>query len=337
MKFLYDWSNYPNIMDYFMSVYFNSLNVLNCKHKDIKMANEFMNDMEEYFMYMINHGYDINLIYNKISSLLYISSFINKPIIANNITYLRQEPVILGDRFISLNEDIGGNVRLTARERRKLYLYKGLTQYIFNYNDNRIHEFSDAFNSDDEGKKLVNSGWILIRDILSQELAERIIYEISSKKRSGNRIGLESNYYPISGNLIVSRLEDDRPFEELIVSFGTTLSGIGTMFDYSHDKIMNDLIDRTLTTNLPDSIISQYIYNGFGLELNNMLHLMGLLVNEKYATYGKRIIKDIILSEKEVTNIYNKIIDECQKLFTLDDDIYEGVPIINNIIRIKNR
>ena len=334
MKLLYDWHDNPNIDIFLMNIYFNSENVMK---NNSKYANELINDIEEYLMYLINNHYNIDIIMQKLNKLLYISTFDNKPIIDNGITYLYQEPVITRDKYILLNNGIKGDNKLTTKERRKLYLYKGLSQFIFNYDNDMTEEFSNVYGNDSD-KKIANNGWKLITDTLAQELAEKITYDTIKKERPNKRVGIEENdYLNINGSLVVSRLECERPFEELIVFFGTTLSNVGNIFDYSHNKIMDDLIKKALNSDLSNQIISEYIYKGNGKELYNLLYLMGLLVNEKYASYGKRIIKNISINQAEANNIYNTIIEECNKLFTLDEDIYEDVPICKNIKRLRNQ
>ena len=265
----------------------------------------------------------------------------------NNIIYLTQEQVIKTDKVIYLNEDINKDERLSECERRRLYLYKGLNKFLFNFNNDKTSEFSKTCNElfEEENDKIkaetfVNSGWLLLEEVLSQELAEKMTYDLIGKTRPGLRPGVEVlDDYPIDGAKVSSKLEEYRPFEELIIRFGGTISGVGNMIDYSQEKIMNDLIDKALKQNLSDAIISEYTFNRNELELYIILYNMGLLINEKYATYGKRLVKEKILDIKEINQIYDNLINIFDRLFTLDQDEYSDIPLkkVNNNIFVKKR
>ena len=344
MKFKYDWSNYPKLKDLFFRVYLNTVTVAKMNKANKLFSEEILSDMEEYFNYLKNNGYDINKIVNKFDSLLFIDLFKNKLRVDNGIIYLSQEPVIKTNEVIVLNDYISGDNRLTERERRRLYLYKGLSKFIFNFSNDKTKEFSglysDLFDDKEETQVLVNSGWLLLEETLSQELAERITYDVSHKERPEYRPGIEvMDDYPINGSKVSSRLEAYRPFEELIIKFGGTISGVGSIMDYSETKMMDDLIAKAIKNNLSDAIISEYIFNHNELELYVILYNMGLLINEKYATYGKRIVRNKILELKDVNNIYDKLTNMFDALFNLDQDEYLGIAIkeVNKNIFVKER
>lgn len=343
MKFKYDWSNYPKLKDLFFRVYLNTVTVAKMNKANKLFSEEILSDMEEYFNYLKNNGYDINKIVNKFDSLLFIDSF-KKHRVDNGIIYLSQEPVIKTNEVIVLNDHIFGDKRLTERERRRLYLYKGLSKFIFNFSNDKTKEFSslysDLFDDKEETQVLVNSGWLLLEETLSQELAERITYDVSQKERPEYRPGIEvMDDYPINGSKVSSRLEAYRPFEELIIKFGGTISGVGSIMDYSETKMMDDLIAKAIKNNLSDAIISEYIFNHNELELYVILYNLGLLINEKYATYGKRIVRNKILELKDVNNIYDKLTNMFDALFNLDQDEYLGIAIkeVNKNIFVKER
>ena len=347
MKLRYDWSMYPDITETFIRIYTNTRTNLELKHMDITYAYQFCSDLEEYMNYLRNSGYDILKINEQLKSLLYVDFFKNKLRMDNNIIYLTQEQVIKTDKVIYLNEDIYKDERLTGRERRRLYLYKGLNKFLFNFNNDKTKEFSKIYSElyDTEADRvtaeaLANSGWLLLEEVLSQELAEKITYESLNKNRPGLRPGVEVlDDYPIDGAKVSSKLEGYRPFEELIIRFGGTISGVGNMMDYSQEKIMDDLIDKALKQNLSDAIISEYTFNRNELELYIILYNMGLLINEKYATYGKRLVKNKVMDTKEINQIYDNLINIFDRLFTLDQDEYSDIPLkkVNNNIFVKKR
>lgn len=347
MKLRYDWSRYPEIVDKFLKIYTNTRTVLELKHMDITYAYEFCSDLEEYMNYLRDNGYDIKRINKMLDPLLYIDFFKNNLRMDNNIIYITQEQVRKTDNVIYLNENIHGDERLNERERRRLYLYKGLNKFLFNFTNDKTREFSknysELLDNEDEKKTaeaLVNNGWLLLEEVLSQELAEKITYDTLGKKRPSYRPGIELiDDYPINGSKVSSRLEQYRPFEELIIRFGGTISAVGSLTDYSATKIMDDLIDKALKYNFSDAIISEYTFNRNELELYVILYNMGLLINEKYATYGKRLVKDKVMDIKEINQTYDNLINVFDRLFTLDQDEYSDVPLktVKNNIFIKER
>ena len=341
----YDWSRYPDIVNKFLKIYTNTRTNLELKHMDITYAYEFCSDLEEYMNYLRESGYDISKINELLKPLLYVDFFKNNLKMDNNIIYLTQEQVIKTDGVIYINKDINGDERLNERERRRLYLYKGLNKFIFNFSNDKTRKFSRVYselldNDRLNAEALVNSGWLLLEEVLSQELAERITYDTLNKVRPALRPGMEiMDEYPMDGVKVSSRLEQYRPFEELVVRFGGTLSGVGNIVDHSEKRIMNDLINKAIETDFSDSVISEYAFNKNEIELYIILYNMGLLINEKYATYGKRIVKDKVLNTDEINRIYDKLSEMLNRLFTLDQDEYCDVPIrkIKNNIFIKER
>ena len=318
MEFIYNWHKYPNMMMLLLGVYFNMRNVLEKRADGETLAEEYIHDIEEYVVYLRKHGFDLNKVYDKLKYLLYVKPETFKD---------GMPPVINGDRCIILNENITGDDKLNAKENRRLYLYKALSKILFGFNDAKIVEFSKVFESTEQNPSVVNRGWDLIRDTLAEELAERATFEISCKPRPLISFGHNGECYPINGSYISSRLLHERAFDDILVNFGLTISGVGTMFDYSHDKMMNDLLSRAINHDLSDLIISEYIYKGNGSELYNLLYMMGVLV-------AARDHENMVFLNRDITETYQTLLSECQQLVTLDDDLYEDIPIVRNITRL---
>ena len=347
MKLRYDWNRYPEIINMFLKIYTNTRRNLELKNMDITYAYEFCSDLEEYMNYFRESGYDIKKINEILKPLSYIDFFKNSLKMDNNIIYITQEQVRKKDDVIYLNENIQEDKRLNERERRRLYLYKGLNKYLFNFTSDKAKEFSKNYSqlfdeqSDREiNEAIVNNGWLLLEEVLSQELAERITYDTLGRERPDFRIGIEPmDEYPITDSKVVSRLEQNRPFEELAVRFGGTISGIGSLKDHSEAKLMDDLIDKALKHDFSDSVISEYTFNKNEIELYVILYNMGLLINEKYAAYGNRLVKEKITNPEEVNRIYDNLTYMMNRLFTLDQDEYSDVPLnkVKNSIFIKER
>ena len=199
---------------------------------------------------------------------------------------------------------------------------------------------TELFNNSQDTELLVNAGWKLLNEVLTQELAERITYSELGQDRPTKTVGITpTDYYPINGNLVASRLELYRPFEEMTIHFGEAISGVGSLLDQSEETIMNDLICKVTKGNFSEQVISEYIYNNNELELYLILYSMGLLLNEKYAMYGKRIVPSINLNISEINSIYNNLIERLNRLYTLDSDEYTDVSLkeVNKNIFVKKR
>ncbi len=319
MEFIYNWHKYPNIMTLLLGIYFNTCNVLEKRADGKIIAEEYIHDIEEYVVYLRRHGFDLNKVYDKLKHLLYVKPESFKD---------DMPPFINGDRCIILNEKISGDTKLNAKENRRLYLYKALSKELFGFNEARINEFAEVFVTYNQSPNIVKRGWDLISDTLAEELAERITFETLHKLRPGVSCGNNEEESLVDGSFISSRLLHERAFDEILVNFGLTISGVGTMFDYGHDKLMNDLVDRAVNYDLSNLIISEYIYNGNGHQLYSMLYMMGTLVTA-------RDHPDIVFLDANIPDTYRNILSECQKLVTFDDVLYEDVPIVNNVIRLS--
>ena len=340
MKFKYDWSKYPEVNTFLMQIYSNT----KVSNNDDAFAKEIICDIEEFLNYFQKNNYDISIIISKLKNIQYIGKLSSGFASDNGITYLFNEPVIAKDNAIYLSRKFASDNNLSARNRQKLYLYKGLIQNIFSFNNEFTLEFSklysELFNNSQDTELLVNAGWKLLNEVLTQELAERITYSELGQDRPTKTVGITpTDYYPINGNLVASRLELYRPFEEMTIHFGEAISGVGSLLDQSEETIMNDLICKVTKGNFSEQVISEYIYNNNELELYLILYSMGLLLNEKYAMYGKRIVPSINLNISEINSIYNNLIERLNRLYTLDSDEYTDVSLkeVNKNIFVKKR
>ena len=340
MNFKYDWSKYPEVNMLLIKIYSNTKTTNN----DDSFTKEVISDIEEFLNYFKNNNYVFPLIVSKLKNIQYIGKLSSGFASDSGITYLVNEPVIAKDNAIYLSSRFASDNNLSARNRQKLYLYKGLLQNIFSFNNEFTQEFSklysELFDNSKDTELLVDAGWKLLNEVLTQELAERITYSELGKDRPAKTVGITpTDYYPINGNLVASRLELYRPFEEMTIHFGEAISGVGSLLDQSEETIMNDLIRKVTKGNFSEQVISEYIYNNNELELYLILYSMGLLLNEKYAMYGKRIVPSINLNISEINSIYNNLIERLNRLYTLDSDEYTDVSLkeVNKNAFVKKR
>lgn len=334
MVLKYDWSNYIDITTFYIKVYYNTLTYTDLyKKKNSSYPQEMLTDIEEYLYYFLKNGYNIYKIVNKIDRFIHLALFESK----NIFELVKKE-----GNVIYTNELIEGNDSLSAKERRRLYLYKELNKSIFDFKNFKTLEFSnlysDLFPNKDNVAILVNDGWNLLQEVLSQELAERITYESLSKDRPKKTIGPDKNINIFPYDIINSKLDFYRPFSNVAILFGESISGVGTISNHSEEDIMNDLINKCIKENLSEQVISEYIYNDSELELYLILYLMGYL----YETYNKIINNNLDknkINYAHIHNAYNKLQELLTKKFTLDNDEYIEVPIKevpkNNYIKAK--
>ena len=341
MELNYDWDNYASVIDFLNNLYDNTVVSLIEKGYDIKYANEFINDIEDYLYYFKIHNYNLNNIIHKLEDIQVIE-FYDSLIINNHNDNIKFPPVINKTIKILLNTNIQGDKRLSSRERRRLYLYQGLSHSLMSIKSKKTIEFSEIFSkylryNTSLTETIVNNGWLLIEDVLSQELAEKITYFALDKIRPQYRSGLENEEFPISGSKISSNLEMYRMFQSLLINFGLTLGKISNIYDYSEKTITNDLLKYAINNDLSYLIIAEYNEKNNLVPLYQILYLMGLLVNEMYRTYSINFIHNKPLSLEEVNQIYDNIIELTNSLISFDNDEYPNADITNIYLDRENK
>ena len=332
MTFKYNWEKHPKAEDLLTKIYNNTLASLGEKY-----AEEFVIDIDDFLYYMLTFYSNS---FEKIIDCLYSVELIgfqkdfyiikDETIILNpNMT----PPVVNIENKILLNPFLKGDSRLTEEERRRLYLYHGLVHNILSFKNEKTKEFSKIYsdvlgNNKYEVETIVDNGWLLLEEVIAQELAEKATYTIIGKTRPGKRYGIESrDLFPIDDNNVFSNLEFYRMFQDILINFGTTISKIGNTGEYSVPLIIIDILKKAINTNFSESVISEYINKGNETELYILLYLMGILINEKYATYGLRPIKELKINSTEVQKIYSRIYYITNGLFNLDEEEYQDEDI----------
>lgn len=333
MKLNYDWGNYTSVVDFLDNLYNNTLLFLIDNGYDTKYANEFINDIEDYLYYFKIHNYNINNIIHKLEDIQVIE-FYDSLIINNHNDNIKFPPVINKTIKILLNTNIQSDKRLSSRERRRLYLYQGLSHSLISMKSQKTLEFSKIYSkylmyNTNTIETIVNNGWLLIEDVLSQELAEKITYFALDKIRPQYRPGLENEEFPISGSKISSNLEMYRMFQSLLINFGLTLGKISNIYDYSEKTITNDLLKYAVNNDLSYLIIAEYNEKNNLVPLYQILYFMGLLVNEMYRTYSINFIHGNNLTGEEVNLIYDNIIELTNSLISFENQEYPDANITN--------
>ena len=336
MNLIYNWDTFPCVRVFLKTIYINTFNYLQDNGYSIEYANEFVNDIEDYLYYFKLCEYNINSIINRIKEIevieFYDSLFVGKNDVDNDIPY-----VINRGSKILLSTDIKGDNRLSSSERRRLYLYQGLLHSILSFKSHKSLSFSRIYSRYLKDNKIltesiVNNGWLLLEDTLSQEIAEKVTYFAIDKIRPSYRVGLENEKYLISDEKIYSNLENYRFSQKLLIRFGFVLDKIGNIYCYSKKNIINDLIKCAINNEFSSVVINEYDRKQLSFELYQLLYLMGLLLNEKYREYNMHFIHNIILNKDDINKIYDNIITLTDRLINMDDKYFDNVELSNVIV-----
>ena len=334
MEFKYDWKDNKEVCDLLVNLYYNTYDYLQSVGYDLKYAEEFIHDIEDYLFYIKHSFYHLDRAVAKLSSIKFIGFFDAEDFISSKKNSdVLVPPMIYSDDAIYLNDNMQGNERLTGRERMRLYLYSGLTHKIVSLQNEKTLEFSKIKSDnifDFKQRKIelvVNNGWFLLENVIAQEMAEHITYKTLGKYRPEATPGLEGEVYPIDFYYVYSDLEMYRMFSEILVSFGFAISRIGELTSHSRFRIINDFTVRAMNEDFSDAIISEFVSNGEEFVLYDLLYLFGLLVNEKDATYGMDSIHNLRLTCDDTETILMSISKILSRYFNLDDKKYQDVPV----------
>ena len=238
---MYNWDNNYKVIIYLEKVYINSINYLLENGYNVEYAEEFIRDIEDFLYYFKIKKYNVNVIIDKINDIDNIEFYDSLYINDNQNHEETILPVLNRGTKILLSTYISGDNKLSSKERRRQYIYQGLSHSVLSLKSKKTLLFSKKYNRYLDGvyitENIVNNGWLLIEDTLSQELAEKITYCTLNKIRPGYKPGLQNEIYPISEHKISSNLEMYRMFQELIIKFGLTLNIVGNTLNYSDKSI----------------------------------------------------------------------------------------------------
>lgn len=327
MLFKYSWTKFPEIEKSLIKIYENSKIKLEEENYDKSYAQEFINNIEEFLCCIISLNYNLSKVTKSLENLEYVS-FQKKayPKIFSNIISIstNNPPVINCKTKILLDYNLEGNERLNAKERRKMYLFHGLAHNVLNFQNDKTEKFSQIYNNvlSDTGyqeyaKDIVNSGWLLLEEAISQEIAEKFTYFITKKQRPKFNFNKESNETIINNDKILSNLEFCRMFQPIEINFGKVISKIGSIHDYSQEIIIYDLLKMSINGNFSENVINEYIYKNKELELYQMLYLMGILLNAEYSKYNLNIIPKFNTTKEENNKCFELLETLTDKSITL--------------------
>ena len=340
MNLKYNWNNDLRVKLFLEKIYCNSLKKLEEANYQTSYADEFVMAVEDFLCCVKIFSYDFDRILDLLSSVEYIGFMMSLRIDNDNLiklNYHYMPPVVNFGTYILINPQMDTDTHLSDIDRRKMYIFHGLANSVLNFQNETTLRFSEMYNNlipmkYQDTSKITYSGWLLLEETLAQEIAERFIYFINGKNRLGITLGgdvLDKRI--VSSEKISSNLEYFRTFQELLIRFGLTIPAVGDKFEYSRERIIHDLIKKSLNGNLAIETIAYYIDNDNEIMLYQMLYSMGLLLNEKNRLRNMPINKTVKLTEDESNSLYDDLIRLLNRLVSLDNQTYSDIDDFSNI------
>lgn len=335
MTLKYNWKKYQEVETFINKIYENTMN--NLSKEDKKYAVEFINDLELFFYCILFFNFDLSKVLASLKDLECIS-FQKLNSQSNSLTNINPKEVIEQDNQILINPYLTKTENLSAKERRRLYLYKGLIKRIINFKSDKIEKFShiydaslEIYSNKDEINKLVQSGWLLLEEAMAQEIAEKFLYFTLGKKRPSYTYGgTPKENKIITSNNIFSNLDSYRILEPLIILFGWTLNNIGLLEAHSYNVMIHNLIIKSMNGYFVDEVITEYINKNQEFELFQLLMIMGKLINSEYQLYNSGFL-DEHLTKEENDKLFNTFCRITKSLITMNTKHY------GKDVEIKNK
>ena len=325
----HNWENYPQIESILIKIYQKSVIKLKENNYDIKYANEFIEDIEDYIMCTLSFNYNLNKVIKALENIEYISfqkESQDKELKKIIPIYSKKMPVISCQSKILINKDLEATENLTERDRRKLYLFHGLTHNILNFKNDETYEFSKLYSEifiDETEKKetetIVYNGWLLLEYAISEEIAERFIYFLIKKPRPKYNYSTNERNIIIDENHIVSNLEFVRMFQPILINFGKTIGNIGTIFEHSKEIIIYKMLKKAFNEDITNQIIDDYFIRNDQIALYQILYLMGLLLNAECSKYNIKVLPNLTTTVDENNYFFEEIKNLTSKLTTLSE------------------
>lgn len=298
-KFKYNWGFYPEIEDYIKRVMYTSF----ARSKEIRgQLPTLIHNIEDFFAFSIRDGF-----ISKTNIKRVLDRLKDKENGFRAITPLEKK----GWYGKSINDEIQLNLNMTTHENSprlskeditRLYLYHEIGHKILNIYSNK--DVIEKYLATVEGilqdmgvekpdvvmPEQIPSGFLMIEECLTQELAEKLTYESIGKKRPDYKERHEIFSIQQDGveTGIVSTNHDFYGlFQEPTIAFGKTLRGCSHR-TATNEEILSSMIHKALYTNFDEEVIREY-YSGDGTkfqDLYRLLRTMGIILDQKYASFG---------------------------------------------------
>ncbi len=210
-------------------------------------------------------------------------------------------------KCIQINSNMkkySGKRNLTPQEVRRLYLFHELGHILFNIHNNPMIEdfyctYPDVMYKkgkkevEPQNPKLLGAGFLMIEELLAQEMGEIFTYFLAGKDRpkyttiEDRALNLETE----------SNIDFYQVFQKPTINLGRTLRGCGSEENNTNKAILYGMLKRALDHDFVSDLISEYDVALKGKpdayrDLMNILINMGIVCDKKYASFGHGLIEE---------------------------------------------
>ena len=298
-KFKYNWKNFPEIENYLKRLMYSSFSRSNEVRERLP---ELIRYVEDFFAQAIKDGFITKQNYKKILERLKdkengfraIKALPEKGWFGKSI-----------DDVIEINMNMThhrNSPRLSPNDLTRLYLYHEIGHKILHIhsNDIVIEKYLATVDGmlQDKGvdkpdtlmKETIPYGFLMIEECLTQELAERLTYEILGIERPKYKDRHEiASIQPNGEETYIASTNHDfyGLFQEPTINFGRTLRGCSHRLS-TNETILSAMIHKALNTDFDEEVLREYNCGPGTLyqDLFKSLRAMGLILIQKYATFG---------------------------------------------------
>ena len=214
------------------------------------------------------------------------------------------------NKKIYFNQKMTATKTLSGEALSILQLFSALGQNLILQDANSIQEFVQNDNQIDIKNEaldnLTKDGILAIKNVLSQEIAEDILYRHLKKDRPETRIVTNPYMFGLTNTgltkALPTRLNFYGELEKPVIDFAKTLKNVGNPYldngDINNaeylDSVMFDFCEKALQPACLKDIITEYKISNPNSE--NDLYLtfacLGYLCNAKYQSFGKQLSLD---------------------------------------------
>ncbi len=322
-KTIFDWSNtdYSGFTEFLKRLYANSVDFYNYYSKDEELTKiknkpkirDFVQNIEKYMYWLIKMDYvtrdNINKVLYKLMSIQLIR-------IIDKAETLEKGNVVgfTKDNIISLTPQIESSKNLTSEERSLLY---------------STHEYGHIINSawSDYAPNLANIMWKdvtlqreanrygfsspyyfynglkLLDEVITQDTAENVTYNESSKTRPAKSFKKSNTLY--NNGLYFTNFDFYGEFQELGVKFAKVCKFLNIDINASFEETLEVLSKKSMNDNFLCNLYNEIASNKKDFYI--MLCALGLIKDAYYQSANINLFSDSNERSSESLNIFNNL------------------------------
>lgn len=224
---------------------------------DVNHIGSVANYIRDYVYGLIELGYieseEINKILSKIQQIIAI-----EPIRAEDSKVFG----ICSGNVLYINPEIKGSETLSPEERTRLYVCKELTEFLYDHWQEDVNLYLDDVISsrkksgDYPGTVFVRGGFDLLKNVVSQDVAENIAYLFANKSRPEKKVFSDELLY--GGDYYRTNLDCCGAVEDVVVNFSKTIKDVASGTYDEREILLRQLARDGFSGNFIDSMICQF-------------------------------------------------------------------------------